>query len=86
MQHQIVLLLGALHRNKTHCRPLHGLSDRFGVGGVVLLALHVGLYIFWRNELDVMAQRLELPRPVMGRGTGFKADQVRAEFWQKTPL
>ena len=40
-----MLLLGCFRRNKSHVRPRDRFTDRFGVGGIVLLPLHTGLNI-----------------------------------------
>jgi hypothetical protein len=40
-QHQGRLLFGSLHRHEAHRRPAHCLAKRFGVGHIVLAALHI---------------------------------------------
>lgn len=41
-----------------------GCADRFRIVAVVLLPPHKGLHILRADQLDLMPQRLELPRPV----------------------
>ena len=43
MQRQYRLLLDVLDWNKSHARAAHRLADRLGIGGIVLVALHVRL-------------------------------------------
>jgi len=43
MQAQKRLLLGVLHRYKAHVRSPHRLADRFRIGDIVLVGLHVRL-------------------------------------------
>src|SRR5215471_6778445 len=45
MKHQTALLLGCFRRNKAHVRPRDRLTDCLGIGGIVLLSFHVGLYV-----------------------------------------
>jgi len=55
------------------------LTDRLGVGRIVLVRLHVRLHELRRHQLHLMSQLAELPRPVVGTSTGFQAHQTR---WQ----
>ena len=56
MQHQLTLLLDRFDLNKTHGRPPYRLADRLGVGGIVLVALDVGLHVFRRHQPHLVAK------------------------------
>src|SRR5712672_231472 len=72
MQHQLALLLGRLNPYKTYGRAAHRLTDYLRVGGIVLIALDVGLHILRWHQAHLMAQL----RPNGRRGTGLHADQA----------
>jgi len=57
------LLLRGLHRHEAHGGPTHGLADRFGIGGIVLVALHVRLHVAGRHQPHVMPDRGDLTCP-----------------------
>jgi hypothetical protein len=57
------LLFGALDRHEAHRRSPHSLANRFRIGGVVLLALHVRLYK--RHQSNIMPVCGELSSPVV---------------------
>src|SRR6266436_5479181 len=76
MQHQLVLLFGRLNPYKTHGRAAHRLTDCLRVGGIVLIALDVGLHILRWHQTDLMAQLRQLACPMVRRGTGLHADQA----------
>lgn len=69
-----VRLLHRLYRDKAHALAGHGLANRLGVVGVVLVALHVGPYELWGHELYAKPPRLHCPRPMMRAGAGLHAD------------
>lgn len=75
--------LRALHLHEAHRRPGHGLADRLGVGGIVLLPLHIWLHIARRYELHLVAQRAELTGPIVRRSASFDADQARRQLGKK---
>jgi len=77
VQHEDALLLFALDRHEAHVRPRHRLADRLGIGCVILLTFHIGLYVRGRNEPHVMAERCDRPRPEVRGRAGFHADQAR---------
>jgi hypothetical protein len=52
---------------------------RLGVGGIILLSLHIRLHISRWHEAHGVADRPELARPMMRRRTRFNADEAR---WQ----
>ena len=70
------LLLDRLHRDKAHGRAGHRLADRLGIGGVMLVGLHVGFDALLRHEPDLMAQLAQLAGPMVGAGAGLHADQA----------
>jgi hypothetical protein len=51
-------------------------ADRLGIGRVVLVSLHEGLHIDRRNQPHLMAQRADLPRPMVRTGAGFHRDDA----------
>ena len=53
-QHQHRLLFGVLYRHEPHRRPRYRLTDRFRIGGIVLVALDVGLHVGRRHQLHRM--------------------------------
>jgi hypothetical protein len=83
VQHQNRLLLGAFRRRKPHRRTRHRLADRFRIRRVVLVRLDEGTHILWRDQPDLMAQRLYLTRPVVRRGAGFHADKTGWQSGEK---
>ena len=69
-----ILLIHRLHRHKAHVRPAHRLTDRLGIPGIVLVALHIRLYKLRWYQLHRVTSRLKLPSPVMRTGTRFHAN------------
>src|ERR1700682_518152 len=55
------------HQPLLHLGPAHRLADRLGVGLVVLVAADIGLHVLRRDHHQLVAQLLQLPRPVVGR-------------------
>lgn len=55
----------AIH--EAHRRPGHGLADRLGIGGIVLLPLHIWLHIARRYALHLVTQRTELEGSMVRR-------------------
>jgi hypothetical protein len=70
------LLLGRLDRHEPHRRPLHRLADRFRIGRIVLVALDVCLDVLRRHQAHRVADRLQLPRPVVRRRARLQTDQT----------
>jgi len=83
MQHQSALLFGRFDLHKTHSRTSHSLADRLGVGGIILVALDVGLHILRRHQTNLVAELRELTRPVMGRSAGLQADKARRQRFEE---
>ncbi len=79
MQHQLPLLLDRFDLHKTHGRPPHRLADRLGIGGIVLVALDVGLHVLRRHQPHLMAKLREFTRPIVRRGAGLHADLARRQ-------
>ena len=75
VQHHRRLLLDRLDRDKTHVRSDHGFADAFGIGRVVLVGLDERADVLRRDQPDVMAETLQLARPVMAARAGLNADQ-----------
>ena len=65
MQHHDALLRDGFHRHKAHARARYHLTDRLGVGAVVLLPLDIGLDVARRDQPDCMAEPAKLTRPVV---------------------
>ncbi len=80
MQRQYRLLLGRLHRYKSHARPGERLTDRLGIVAVVLVALAVGLDEPRRHQPRVVTQPRQLPRPKVAAAAGFQTDHARCEL------
>jgi len=83
MEDQAALLLGRFRRHEAHARPLHRLTDRLGIGSVVLLAFDVGLHVGRRDETDGMSERLQLSRPVMRGGARLDADEAGRQLLEE---
>ena len=83
MLHQLTLLLGRLDRYEPHGWTPHRLADRLGVGGIVLVALDVGLHILRRHQTNLMPELRQLARPIMRRGASLHADQARRQSFEE---
>src|SRR5712664_84478 len=83
MQHQLALLLSRLNPHETHGRAPHRLTDCLRVGGIVLIALDVGLHILRWHQTDLVAQLRQLARPMVRRGTGLHADQAGRQSFEE---
>src|SRR5207249_5869412 len=70
------LLLRRLDWHKAHPRALNRLANRFGIGGVVLVALDVRLHVLRRHQSHLVAKRAQLPRPVVRRRARLQANQT----------
>ena len=73
MEHQAALLLWRFDLNKPHRRPPDSFADRLRVRRIVLLSFDIRLHVGWRHQTHGMAQRLELTRPMVRRGTSLNA-------------
>src|SRR5271169_4221120 len=76
VKHQTALLLGRLGRHEPHIWPGHRLANRFRVGGIVLLSLHIGLHVGRRHQSYGMAERLKFTRPMMRRRAGLDTNEA----------
>ena len=79
MQHQLALLLGRFDPHKTRGWAAHRLTDRLGVGSIVLVALDVGLHIPRRHQTNLVTKLREFTRPIMGGGARLHADKARRQ-------
>src|SRR5207247_11429762 len=65
-------------------------ADGLGVGGIVLVALHVRLHIGWRHQANGVAECVEFARPMMRRCAGLDTDETRRQLLEEsndvTPL
>jgi hypothetical protein len=76
MEHQAALLLGRLGRDEPHVGPGDRLADGLDVSRIVFLPFDVGLYVGRRHQAHGVAERLELARPMIRRGTRLDANQA----------
>jgi hypothetical protein len=65
MHHEHRLLLQVFRVYKAHVRARNGLADRLSIVRVVLVDLYIGLYQLWRDQLNGVAQCLQLPSKVV---------------------
>src|ERR1039458_4992950 len=87
MLHQPALLLDRLDSDEPHGWGPDCFADRLGVGGIVLVALDVGLHILRRNQTNLVAELRQFTRPIMCRGAGFHADEAwRQSFEERNYL
>ena len=61
----------------------HRFADRLGVGGIILVALDVGLHILRRHQPDLMPELRQLARPIMRRGASLHADKTWRQRFEK---
>jgi hypothetical protein len=66
-------------RDEAHVGSAHGFADRFGIGHVVLVGLHVWLHELRCHQFYGVPKAFQLPRPVMRAAAGFHADQARLQ-------
>lgn len=57
----------------------HRFADGFGISGVVLARLNVGLDELRRHQAHRVAHACELARPVVGAGACLDADEARRQ-------
>ena len=65
MEHEAALLLGRLGLHEAHIWSRDCFADRFGISGIILLALEVRLHIRRRHQAHSMTERLKLTRPMV---------------------
>ena len=83
VHHQDGLLIRCLDLNKPHGRPCHRFADRFRIGHVVLVPLHIGLHVARRHQTHLVPQCFDLPCPVMRGGAGLHTNQTRRLFLEE---
>src|SRR5262245_27729938 len=76
VQQHSSLLVSRLDRHKAHRRAPNRLADRFGIGGIVLVALDVRLHVLRRHQPYLMAKRAQLPPPVVRCRACLQANQT----------
>jgi len=59
------------------------LADRFGVGPVVLLTLHIRLDVLRRHQAHRVAEPGDLSRPEMRPGARFQTDHTRRQVGEE---
>jgi hypothetical protein len=62
---------------------LNCLANRFGIGGIVLIALHVRPHVLRRHQPHLMPKRTELARPVLGRRTRLQPHHAARKSAEK---
>jgi hypothetical protein len=72
------LLIGA-----NRPRPAHRLADRFGIGRVRLVTIHIGRSVRRRDQPHLMAEPMQQAPPMMRRGARLQADQTARQFGEK---
>jgi hypothetical protein len=65
-----------LDGNKPHGGSLYRFADRFGISGIILLALYKGLHIGWRYQADIVAELADLSSPVMSAAARLQSNQA----------
>src|SRR5579871_3717534 len=83
MKDQGSLLLTGLDLNKAHVWPSYRLTDRFGIGGVILLPLYIWLHVPGRHQTHPVPKLLKLSSPMMGCRTGFHSYKARPLLCKK---
>jgi hypothetical protein len=73
-QHQGRLLLRGLDRYEAHGWPAHRLTQRLGVGGIVLATFNVRLDELGWEHSHLVTQRLQQARPVVRPAAGLDPD------------
>jgi hypothetical protein len=76
VHHEHRLLLSIFRVHEAHIRARHRLANSFRVIRIVLIALHIGFYELWRDELDRVAERFQASSKVVGSAARFHADQT----------
>src|SRR5450631_4770796 len=82
--HQLTLLFGRLDLHEAHGRTPHRLADSLGIGGIVLVALEVGLHVLRRHQTHLVAELSQLARPIMRSGAGLHTDKARRQSREKS--
>lgn len=83
VQRQHTLLRSRLDRHEAHVGPGHRFADPLGVSHIVLVRLDVGFDELRGHQLYRVAQRLQLPGPIVRAAARFHADQARWQIGEK---
>ena len=87
-EHRLRLLGLRLNRHEVHGRSLRRFRDRLRVGRVVLASLDERLHVDRGNQPHLVAERRDLPAPVMGAGASLhrrRTPRLRGEKPQQPP-
>ena len=87
-EHPLRLLRLGLVRHEVHGRSLRRFRDRLRVSRVVLVALDEGLHIDRGDQPHLVAERQDLPAPVVGAGARLhrhRTLRLRGEKAQQLP-
>lgn len=76
MQRQDGLLIDGLNGHEPHRRSTDSFTNRLRIGGVVLIALDVGLDELWGDQLDGMPKSLQLAGPMMPTAASLEANEA----------
>src|SRR3954454_22754601 len=79
-QHGARLLSLGLNRDKAHRRSTGSLSDRFRIGGIVLLALDEGFDVGGWDQSNLMPEVTDGSPPAMRTPTGFQGHDAARLF------
>jgi hypothetical protein len=78
VQRQDGLLIDCLEGHKAHVSPRGRLTNGRSIGGIVFLALDVGLDVLRRHQAHVVAERAQLAAPVVRTTAGLHRHHTRA--------
>ena len=87
-EHPLRLLRLGLDRHEVHGRSLRRFRDRLRVSRVVLAALDEGLHVDRGDQPHFVAERRDLPAPVVGTGARphrYRTPRLRGEKAQQLP-
>src|SRR4051794_36570357 len=80
MEQYSSLLVSRLNGYEAHRRSYNRLADRFRIRSIVLVALHIGFHVLRWHQPHLVAQRTQLPRPVVSRRTCLHAHKQRGSL------
>src|SRR5499426_1583038 len=80
VERQYGLLFDAFDRHEAHVRSGDRLTDRLGIGDIVLVGFHIGLDELRGHQAHRMSKTLQSSGPVMRTTAGFHPDQARRQL------
>src|SRR5262245_25890114 len=80
VERQYGLLFDTFDWHEAHVRSGDRLTDRLGIGDIVLVRFHIGLDELWGHQSHRMSKPLELSGPVMRTAAGFHPNQARRQL------